>query len=70
MERKISLVEADIAGWTEARRQAIETIGEANGHLLELGSERNRILGQMASRHLYVVPTVTPYRPDIPDGAA
>lgn len=69
-ERPLNRVESDIEKWTRIRAQAIQTLEEADVQLQMLAEEKGRVLGRVASRHLYVVPTVTENPRPHPDGVA
>lgn len=58
MSERLTQLETQINDWQAKKREAIEVIFEANKHLLELGSERNLILGKTATRHLSLVPSL------------
>lgn len=66
---RLEFIESQIAHVVETRERAVEVIADCNRQLLFLGSERNRQLGNLASRHLYAVPDLPPDT-EIPDGAA
>lgn len=58
MNKELQFIERQIAETREVRDDALRVAQEASHKLLELGSERNRILGKLASRHLYAVADV------------
>ena len=61
MERKLREVDNDIEATLARKERLAEELAQVTHRLLELGSERNAVLGRIAGRHLYVVPNVIPF---------
>lgn len=71
MNKELFFIEQAISQTTEIRDDALKMASEASSRLLRLGSERNRILGEIAGRHLYAVPDLTTrIELEPPDGVA
>lgn len=72
MNKELLSIESQIAEQQGIRDDALRVVAEADRKLLELNLERNRILGTIASRHLYAVPDIMgrDITPRQPDGAA
>jgi hypothetical protein len=68
MERNLREVNRDIRAEEERRDRLAEELAQVTHRLLFLGSEKNAIMAGIASRHLYVVPNVTPVSFIHPDG--
>lgn len=69
MSERLKQLNGEIAFWQQRKTLASEQLVEASEMLLTLGSERNSLIGSVATRHLYLVPNTIELR-SVPDGAA